>query len=136
MKKKGGDTTLYSIIELVAAALVAYMAVNVATAYSQGTIYEKLNIAEDLAMQINELISMPADAYIVNKNIHGYSVYFAGNRIEVYQEVLDPIKGEYYYPKTENWNLDVRLSKPSQIVISKINGEIRISEEIPQWNAK
>ena len=132
MKKRGEEIALSSLIELVAAVFVAYLAVDVASAYAKGTIYEKLNIAEDLAMQINALISVPGDAYIVNRDLHGYSIYFTGNRIEVYQEVLEPIKGVYYYPKTENWNLDARLNKPQQVVISKINGEIKISEELPE----
>ena len=136
MKKRGEEMTLWSLIELVGVVFVGYMAIHVAVAYAQGTIYEKLNIAENLAMEINSLISLPGDAYIIDKNIHGYSLYFADNRIEVYEEVFDPVKGIYYFPKTENMNLALRLNKPKQVVISKINGEIKVSEEIPLLTQK
>ena len=132
MKKRGEETALWSLIEIIGAVFVGYIVVHVAVAYSQGTIYEKLNVAGDIAMQMNTLISLPGDAYIVNKNLHGYSIYFADNRIEVYDEALDPVKGIYYFPKTANFNLDVRLDKPTQVAISKINGEIKIPEEVPK----
>ena len=130
MKKKG-TMVLWFLIELIAAAFVGYMAVSLSVAYTQKTIYEKLNIAKDLAMQINTLSSVPGDAYIVNKNLHGYSLYFSGSKIEVFEDRFDQAKGIYYFTKIGSSKLDLKLDKPNQVVISKINNEIIISENIP-----
>ena len=136
MKKRADLMVLWFIIDLLLGIMLAVATANVTIVYSKGTIYEKQNIAKDLAMQMNAFISMPGDAYFINKNIHGYSVHFSGNKIEVYSEILEPTKGTYFYPATENWNLDVRLEKSKQIVISKINGEIKISEDVPNFVSK
>lgn len=125
------EINLYFFLELAAAFFVGFILVNIAVSYAKGTIYEKLSIAEDLGMQISTLYSIPGDAYLINKNLHGYSLYFNGNRIEVYGTEPDPTKGIYYFPQAGSLNLDTRLVKPNQAVISKINGRIKISEEIP-----
>lgn len=131
MKKKGEEFSLWFLLELIGAIFVGYLAVDVALSYTQGTIYEKLNIAKDLAMQINTLQALPGDAYIINTNLHGYSVYFKYDRVEVYEEGYDYIKGEYTFIKPANSKIDSRFPNPKQIVISKTNNEIKISGEIP-----
>ena len=131
MAKKGEELSLWFLLELVGAIFVGYLAVDVATSYTQGTIYEKLNIAKDLATQINTLQALPGDAYIVNNNLHGYSVYFVEDRIEVYEKGYDQSKGTYYFIKPYNPKINARFSSPKQIVISKTNSEIKISEEAP-----
>jgi len=129
--QKRGEISLWFLIELVGAFLIGYMAVDVSVAYAQQTIYEKLNIAKDLAMQINTLSSVSGNAYIVNRNLHGYSLYFSGNRVEVFKDNFDQSKGVYHFVKIGGTNLDLRLNNPNQVVISKIDGDIKISEEIP-----
>ncbi len=130
--KKRGDISLWFLLEFIVAFSVVYMAVNVSVAYAQGTIYEKLNLAKDLAMQLNTIAGISGNAYIVNKNLHDYSFYFIDNRIEV-SDSNDLVKGIYYFVKTEESDINIRLIKPKQIVISKIDGEITISEEIPKF---
>ena len=130
--KKRADIVSLTIVELIGGFLVAYMAVQSGISYSKDTIHEKMNIAEDLAMQMNALMAMNGNAYIINGNLHGYSIHFVYNQIEVYDTTMDTLKGSYYYPTRENWNMDARLDKPKQIVLSKINGEIRVSEEVPE----
>lgn len=131
MKKKGEEFSLWFFLELMGAVFVAYLAINVATSYAKGTAYEKLNIAKDIAMQINAIQSVPGDAYIINDNLHDYSVYFNDNRVEVYEEGLDQTKKAYYFTKPSDFKIDHRMVKPKQIVISKINNEIKIFGEIP-----
>ena len=132
MNKRGDiEINLYFFLELVAGILIASIAINIATTLAKGTVYEKLNIAEDIGMQINTIISLPGDAYIVDNNLHGYSVSVLDNRVEVYSEILDVSKAVYYFPKTGTATFDAKLTTPNQIVISKISGQIIISEEIP-----
>lgn len=131
MKKKGEEFSLWFLLELIGAIFVGYLAVDIALSYTQGTIYEKLNIAKDLAMQINTLQALPGDFYTINTNLHGYSVYFADDRVEVYEEGYDQIKGVYYFAKTFNSKINARFSNPKQITMSKINNEIKISDEMP-----
>lgn len=130
MEKKG-VISLWFLIEVVGAFLVGYMAVEVSVGLSKGTIHEKLNIAKDLAMQINTLASVPGDMYIINKDLHGYSLHFLDDKIEVFESDFDQVKGVYYFIRTSNSNFDLNLNKPNQVVISKINGEIKVSEELP-----
>ena len=125
------EINLYFFLELAAAFFVGFILVNIAISYSKGTVYEKLNIAEDIAMQINTISSLPGDAYLIDKNMHGYSLYFNGNKIEIYDIESDPTKGVYYFSQVGNLNIDTRLDKPKQVIVSKINGQIKISEEIP-----
>ncbi|MBS3102034.1 hypothetical protein J4458_01140 [Candidatus Woesearchaeota archaeon] len=129
--KKRGDVSLRFLLELVASFLVAYMAVSVSVSYTQGTIFEKLHIAKDLAMQINALSSLPGDGYIINTKLYGYSLHFSDNKVEVFEDSADLSKGVYYFVKIGSNRLDSRFSKPKQVVISKINNEIIITEEIP-----
>ena len=110
------EINLYFFLELAAAFFVGFILVNIAISYSKGTVYEKLNIAEDIAMQINTISSLPGDVYLINKNLHGYSLYFNGNKIEVYDGMTDPTKGIYYFPQTGNLNIDTRLEKPKQVM--------------------
>lgn len=128
--KKRGEATLWFLVELAGAILVAYLAGSISLAYTQGTIFEKLNIAKDLAMQINAISSVPGEAYIINKDLHGYSLYFSDNKIEVFEDNSDLIKGTYHFAGTAGSKLELRLINPEQVVISKINDEIKISEDI------
>ena len=132
--KKRGDITLWFLFEFVGAFLIVYLMADVSLAYAKGTIHEKLNIAKDIAMQINTLAGIPGDAYIVNRNLHGYSLYFSNNRIEVFEHNLETTKGIYYFVKIGDAKLDLKLDKPKQVVIAKIGNEIKISEEMPKLN--
>lgn len=129
--KKRGDISLWFLVEFIGAFLIAFLAVDISINISQQRIYEKLNIAKDLAMQINALTSISGEAYIANKNLHGYSLYFNDNRIEVFDDDFDQVRGIYYFVNTGATKIDSKLNKPKQVIISKINNEIKISEEIP-----
>ena len=126
--KKRGDISLWFLVEVVGAFLVVYLAINVASTYSKGTVYEKLNLAKDIAMQINTLSSIPGDAYIINKNFHGYSLRIIDNKVEVFEDSNELAKGIYYFVKSGNYNLNILLQKPEQVVVSKIGNEIKISK--------
>lgn len=129
--EKRGIASLWFLIELIIAFLVGYMAFDLSVNYTQKAIYEKLNIAKDLAMQINTLSGVPGDAYIINDNLHGYSVSFSDNKVEVFKDSFDQSKGVYYFVRIGDSKLDMRLGRPKQIVISKIGNEIKISETLP-----
>ena len=129
--KKRGDITLWFLVELIAAILVVYMAIDIASAYARGTIFEKLNVAKDLSMQINTLAALPGDAYIINKDLHGYSLKFFVNKIEVFEDSFELSKGIHYLVNIEDSDFDLILDKPEQVVISKIENKITISEEMP-----
>jgi len=132
--KKRGDINLWFLVDLTAFIFVVYLATTIAVENVQGTIHEKLNIAKDLSMQINTLSSVPGDAYIINRDLHGYSLFFSNNKVEVFNDDLDLAKGIYYFVKIGDSNIDLRLDKPKQVVISKINNEIIVSGEIPDLN--
>jgi len=127
---KKADVSLWFLIELLAAAFVAYTAVDVATSYAQGTIYEKLSIAKDISIQIDSIFSVPGDAYLVKYNPNAYSIRISGTKAEVFENGVQS-NGIYYFSKNKNANLDTILEKPDKIVISKINGKITVSNEIP-----
>ena len=132
MTEEGGEgITLWFLIELVAAGLVAYLAVEVSLGYAQGTIYEKLNVAKDIAMQINTMQALQGDGFLVS-DLHGYSVKIAGNKIEVFAEDSDLVKGTYYFVKPKDLNMDFRLENSEKLqkhmVISKSGSRITIAE--------
>lgn len=129
--KKRGIISLWFLIELIVAFLVGYMAFDLSVTYTQKTIYEKLNIAKDLAMQINTLSGVSGDAYIINNNLHGYSIHFYDNKVEVLKDNFDQSKGTYYFTKIGSSKLDVKFDKPTRIVIAKINNDIKILENPP-----
>lgn len=132
--KKRGNVALWFLVEFIAAFLVVYMAASVSEANAGQTIYEKLNLAKDLSMQINTLASISGDAYIINKNLHGYSVSFSNSKIEVFENNFDQAKGIYYFVNTGKSKLDLKLNKPKQVIMSKIGDEIKVSEEMPKLN--
>ena len=132
--KKRGEATLWFLIELIAAVFIVYMAIDISTAYAQETIFEKLNIAREISMQINTLSSLPGNGYIVNKNLHGYSLHFLNNKVEVYEDVNEISKGVHSFVTVGNSNFgsaSLVFEKPSQIVVSKIDDEIKILDNIP-----
>lgn len=128
--KKRGEVTLWFLMELAASVLIVFIAVTVALAYAKGTTYEQLNIARNIAMQINTLSSLPGEAYIVN-NPHGYSIKISDNKVEVFEAKFDLFSQSHYFVKIGDTNFDLILEKPEQVVIAKIDNKIMISEEIP-----
>ena len=129
--KKRGEATLWFLVELVGAVLIVYMAINLATSLSKGTFFEKLNIARDISMQINTLSSLPGNGYIVNNNLHGYSLRFFNNKVEVYENSNEISKGTHSFVAIKKMDFDLVFNKPSQIVVSKIGEDIKISGNIP-----
>lgn len=132
--KKNGQATLWFMIELIGAILIVSIAIEIATTLSQGTFFEKLNIARDISMQINTLSGLPGDGYIVNKNLHGYSLHFLNNKVEVYEDVNEISKGTHSFVTIGSSNFDsvgLVFEKPNQVVVSKIGNEIKISRDIP-----
>ena len=129
--KKRGEATLWFLVELVGAVLIVYMAIDLATSLSKGTYFEKLNIARDISMQINTLSSLPGNGYIVNNNLHGYSLRFFNNKVEVYENINEESKGMHSFVAIKKMDFDLVFDKPSQIVVSKIGDDIKISGNIP-----
>lgn len=134
MKKRGDTIGLWFIIELVAAIALVFLGWQTASNYSQGRIYEKVNLAKDLAMQINTLQSIPGDAYIINNNLNDYSVLFLDNKVEVFENEFDQTRGIYYFAPNINVKLDVKLVKPNQLVLIKTGNEIKVSDKILSLN--
>ena len=132
--KKRGEITLWFLVELIGAFLVVYLAVSISMAQAKGTIFEQLNIAKDIAMQINALNSIHGDVFISGKNMHGYSIKITGNKIEVFESESDLVKGAYYFVNTHDNSINFLLKNsadnPKNLAISKINGKISLSEEI------
>lgn len=130
--KKRGVATLWFLISLIGAVLIVGIAVEIATTLSQGTFFEKLNIARDISMQINTLSSLPGNGYIVNKNLHGYSLIFLNNKVEVYEkDISETSKGVHSFVTLRDQDFDLIFVKPNQVVIAKIGDEIKISRDIP-----
>ena len=137
MKKKG-QAALWFLIELIAAVLILYLAIDLAITLSKGTIFEKLNIARDISMQINTLSAFPGDGFIVNNNLHGYSLRFKDNTVEVFEDIDENLKGAHsFVPITpitySNPDIGLVFNEPSQIIVSKIGDKIKISDKIPDW---
>ena len=132
MEEDDSTITLWVLIEIIGALLVAYLAIDVSLAHAKGTGFEKLNLAKDSSVQINTLLGIPGDAYIINKNFYGYSLRIVDDKIEVFENPAEQSKGIYYFIKTKDTNLNVFLQKPKQVVVSKINDEVKVSEEIPE----
>jgi len=132
--KKRGLAGLWFLIELVAGifagGLLAFAALDLFT----GTAHQKLNVAKLIATQIHALSSIPGDAYITNNNLHGFSIEITDNKIEVFEEDSQLIKTTYYFTKAGDSGINFKLKNSedsSQIVISKINNKIIISEVVP-----
>jgi len=131
--EKRGQATLWFLIELIAAVFIVYMAIDLATALAQGIIFEKLNIARDISMQINTLSGLPGDGYIINKNLHGYSLQFFKNKVEVFEVDTELFKGTHSFVTIGPDLISEKpiFEKPDQIVISKKDNGITISDTIP-----
>jgi hypothetical protein len=129
--KKRGEATLWFLIELVATVFLVYMAIDVSTTIVEGTFFEKLNIARDISMQINTLSGLHGDGYIINNNLHGYSLHFFKDKVEVYEQLGEDTKGIHSFVAISDTDYSLNYGKPDQIVISKIDGQIEISEDIP-----
>lgn len=129
--KKRGEVALWFWVELVAVVLIVYIAIDLAVSYSKGRIFEELNIARDISMQINTLSALPGDGYIVNSNLHGYSLRFINSKVEVFEDVSDQLRGSHSFVTIKNQIFDLILDKPAQVVVSKINDEIIISGNVP-----
>ena len=127
---KKGEAPLWVLIEILGAFLIGYLAFEVSTAYANRTIYEKLNIAKDIALQIDTLSGITGDAYIVNSNLHGYSIRFFDDRVEVYKDDIDQLKAVRYFTKIGKAKLDKDFKTPKQVVTAKIGNEIVVSETI------
>tara|TARA_Y100000310_G_scaffold333362_1_gene410748 strand:- start:401 stop:796 length:396 start_codon:yes stop_codon:yes gene_type:complete len=129
--KKRGEAAWWFLIELIGAIFIVYLAVDFATSISEGTIFEKRNIARDISMQINTLSGLPGNGYIVNKNLHGYSLHFYNDRVEVFEEPSDALKGVHPFVaiKDSDWNLP--FDKPTQIVVVKTGEDMMIQQNIP-----
>ena len=80
MNKRGGISFI-ALISLIGGIMIVGFAIQIATTLSQGTFFEKLNIARDISMQINTLSGLSGDGYIINKNLHGYSLRFINNKV-------------------------------------------------------
>ena len=129
--KKRGEAALWFWVELVGAIVIVAIAMTLAIFYSKGIIFEELNIARDISIQINTLSSLPGDGYIVNSNLHGYSLRFINNKVEVFDDVSEQLRGSHSFVTIKKQNFDLTLDKPAQVVISKIKDEIVISENLP-----
>ena len=129
--KKRGEAALWFWVELVGAIVIVAIAMTLAIFYSKGIIFEELNIARDISIQINTLSSLPGDGYIVNSNLHGYSLRFINNKVEVFEDVSDQLRGSHSFVTIKNQNFDLILDKPAQVVISKNKDEIIISKNMP-----
>ncbi|MAG29122.1 hypothetical protein CL632_03195 [bacterium] len=131
--KKRGQATLWFLIELIAAIFIIYMAVDISLALAKGIIFEKRNIARDISMQINTLSGLPGDGYIINKNLHGYSLQFFENKVSVFEVDDEPLKGTHSFvtigPDLKSDKLI--FEKPDQIIISKKDKDITILDTIP-----
>ena len=135
--KKRGHAILWFLFELIAAIIIIWMAWDITTTLSKGTIFDKLIIARDISLQTNTLSGLPGDGYIVNKDLHGYSLRFFYNKVEVFE--ASHSKGTHYFVAVNmDPNIDPEsglvFEKPAQVAISKINDGIIISENIPNLN--
>ncbi|MBL7054766.1 hypothetical protein ISS05_03330 [Candidatus Woesearchaeota archaeon] len=129
--KKRGEVNLWFLIEVIAAFFIGWILINASTAYAKGTVYEKVHIAKNLAMEINALASVPGSAYILNSELYNYSVHIFDDKVVVYEHYEEePSRGEYDFTGLGEATA-IDFKEPEQIVISKINGTILSSEHTP-----
>lgn len=132
MKKRGQLLTLWMLISILGAVLVAYVFVEIGTQRGSGEIFLKSRVAKEIALEINSLYSIQGDAYIVNNELYGLSFKFKDDSVRVFKGI-DGIIGTASYPfvKSGQQELNYEFKKPKQIVLSKINNKIKITKEIP-----
>lgn len=135
MKKRGQLLTLWMLISIIGAVLVAYIFVEIATQRGSGEIFLKSRVARETALQVNTLYSVPGDAYIVNKGIYGFSLKVKDNEVRVFKGNTEGIIGTASYPfvNSGEQELEFTLINPQQVVISKINGKIKISDQVEEF---
>jgi len=132
MKKRGSFIALWFLMELVAGVFLGFSIVKLSLDLSTGVIYEKINVARDISIQINTLASVPGDAYFVIEDLHGFSLKIKDNKVEVFEDPSDFSKGSSYFVQSQDSNLDFTLENSEelskQIIISKVDNQITISE--------
>ena len=87
MKKRGQLLTLWMLISIIGAVLVAYVFVEIGTQRGSGEIFLKSRLAKELALEINSLYSVQGDAYIVNNELYGFSFKFNNEEVRVFKGI-------------------------------------------------
>lgn len=125
------------VISLIGAVLIAWVLWSIGAEYGSGSIYLKQRYAKQFAFEIDSLSSITGDAYIINDNPYGFSYEFKDNKVTAFKKESDIVRLALrvpyeYFPANDKYKIDLRLSDPKQVVISKINGEVHVTEQIPE----
>ncbi len=134
MKKRGQLLTLWMLVSIIGAVLIAYTLANIGSQRATGEVFFKSRVAKDIALEINSLYSVQGDAYIINDNNYSYSFEFKDNKVRVFKDKLGLFSASSYdFVKSGQEDIDYKFEHPKQLVISKINSKITITEEIPDF---
>jgi len=100
---KKASSILMIIFELLIVGLVVFMTVRIAHAYGSSLLTQEVNIAEDVRMMVNTLISVPGDAVVkYPRNISEFRLILRQDSVSVFREGDSPaehIKRIFYLPK-------------------------------------
>jgi len=134
MQKRGQLPTLWMLVSIIGAVLIAYVLANIGSGYVTGEVFLKSRIAKELALEINALYSVPGNAYVINNNTYDFSFEFKDNEVRVFQDKIELlIAASYDFVKSGEEEIEYNFTHPKQIVISKIDNKIEIKEEIPDF---
>jgi hypothetical protein len=90
MNKKG-VSVLLMLFEILGAVLVVYIMTSIATSFGESETVFKINLAKDITLRINTLISAPEDAlvYYPEQRASEYIILIENNSALVYEEETD-----------------------------------------------
>ncbi|MBS3130993.1 hypothetical protein J4212_01035 [Candidatus Woesearchaeota archaeon] len=126
--KKRGEISLWFLLEAVGAFLVAYTAVSISIGYSQGTAFEKLNLAREISTEINSMYAVSGDAVAVIPDLHGYSVKIEGDTVEVYEAAFDPTKAAHHFATAQSTQIKEDFREPKGMYIKKDGNRVAVFE--------
>jgi len=129
MKKRGALPLKY-LYRLIAFFVIIGIFTYAGRIYGSGEAYYKLAIAEDLALTIDLIYSVPGNVvYVYPNEITGYDVEFKDSTVTVYDNTIpkDPLPASYNFAGISGDKLDSLIKKPVYLRFEKTGNKITIT---------
>jgi len=134
MQKRGQLPTLWMLVSIIGAVLIAYVLANIGSGYVSGEAFLKSRVAKELALEINALYSVLGNTYVINNNTYNFSFEFKDNEVRVFYDKIELLlAASYEFVKSGQQEIDYKFEHPKQLAISKIDNKIEITKEIPDF---
>jgi|SRR3989344_8009427 len=127
MYKRGVELQIFFIMELIVAVFAGLLFINAGKAWAQVDYYDKVRIAEDIALGMNALYSVPgnADLRYINE-VSDYIITIKDDYVLVAKSEYDVIPGKYHFVKKGTQEFNYVFNHPTTLVLVKNGDSITI----------